>query len=79
MGYFITIISELHRSAAIARSVKLRKLPRWTYSRNKETRNAYGILVWRSLGKRLLGRPTRRWEDYIRKMDLREVAYDCRM
>jgi hypothetical protein len=36
-------------------------------------RNAYGIMVGKSEGKRPLGRPRRKWEDNI-KMDLREVA-----
>jgi hypothetical protein len=36
-----------------------------------ETRNAFRILV----GKRLLGRPRRRWVDNI-KMDLREIGWD---
>jgi hypothetical protein len=35
-------------------------------------RNAYRILVGKPEGKRLLGRPRRRWEDNIR-MDLRKV------
>jgi hypothetical protein len=34
--------------------------------------NAYRILVGKPEGKRLLGRPRRRWEDNIR-MDLREI------
>ena len=37
--------------------------------------NAYRILVGKPEGKRPLGRPRRRWEDYI-KMDLREVGCD---
>ncbi|KAJ4451951.1 hypothetical protein ANN_03435 [Periplaneta americana] len=41
-----------------------------------ESRNAYRVLVGRPEGKRLLGRPRRRWEDI--KMDLREVGYDGR-
>jgi len=36
---------------------------------------AYRVLVGKSEGKRLLGRPRRRWEDNI-KMDLQEVG--CR-
>ncbi|KAJ4435311.1 hypothetical protein ANN_17921 [Periplaneta americana] len=32
---------------------------------------------WEAGGKRLLGRPRRRWEDNI-KLDLREVGYDDR-
>jgi hypothetical protein len=37
-----------------------------------EKRNAYMILVGKSEGKRLLGRPRHRWVDNI-KMDLREI------
>jgi hypothetical protein len=40
-----------------------------------EKRNAYRILVGKPEGKRLLGRPRRRWVDNI-KMDLREVGWD---
>jgi hypothetical protein len=36
-----------------------------------ELRGAYNILVGRPEGRRLLGRPRRRWEDNI-KIDLRE-------
>jgi hypothetical protein len=35
-----------------------------------EKRNAYGILVGKTEGKKPLGRPRRRWVDNI-KMDLR--------
>jgi hypothetical protein len=38
-----------------------------------ERRGAYRALVWRTEGRRPLGRPRRRWEDNI-KMDLREVG-----
>jgi hypothetical protein len=46
---------------------------RWTghEARIGKKRKAYRILV----GKRLLGRPRRRWVD-IFKMDLREVGWD---
>ena len=37
-----------------------------------ETRGVYRVLVGRPEGKRLIGRPRRRWEDNI-KMDLQEV------
>ncbi|PNF14903.1 hypothetical protein B7P43_G04321 [Cryptotermes secundus] len=40
-----------------------------------ETRNAYRILVGKSEGKRLLGRPRRRWV-YNIKIDLREIGWD---
>jgi hypothetical protein len=36
-------------------------------------RNVYKVLVGKPEGKRLLGRPRRRWEDGIR-MDLREIG-----
>ena len=37
-----------------------------------ERRGVYRVLVGRPEGKRLLGRPRRRWEDKI-KMELQEV------
>jgi hypothetical protein len=40
-----------------------------------ETRNEYRILVGNPEGKRLLGRPKRRWVEII-KMDLRETGWD---
>jgi hypothetical protein len=36
----------------------------------EEKRNAYRILVGKPQGKRQLGRPRRRWVEYV-KMDLR--------
>jgi hypothetical protein len=38
-------------------------------------RNAYRILLGKPEGKKLLGRPRRRWVDNI-KMDLREIGWD---
>jgi hypothetical protein len=38
-----------------------------------ERRGVYRVLVEKPEGKRLLGRPRRRWEDNI-KMDLQEVG-----
>jgi hypothetical protein len=43
-------------------------------STNGVKRNAYKILVGKSEGKELLGRPRRRWVDNIR-MDLGEVGW----
>jgi hypothetical protein len=40
-----------------------------------EERNAYSILVGNPEGKRLLGRPRRRWVDNI-NMDLREIGWN---
>jgi hypothetical protein len=39
-----------------------------------EVRGVYNILVGRPEGRRLLGRPRRRWGDNI-KMDLREIRF----
>jgi hypothetical protein len=38
-----------------------------------EDRKVYKVLVGKPEGKRLLGRPRRRWEDGIR-MDLKEIG-----
>jgi hypothetical protein len=48
---------------------------RWAghVARIGENGNAYRILVVKPEGKRLPGRPRRRWEDNI-KMDLREIG-----
>jgi hypothetical protein len=43
-------------------------------STNGEKMNAYRLLVGKPEGKRLLGRPRRRWVDNIR-MDLGEVGW----
>jgi hypothetical protein len=40
-----------------------------------EKRNAYRLLVGKPEGKRLLGRPRRRWVDNMR-IDLEEVVWD---
>jgi hypothetical protein len=40
-----------------------------------ELRNVYKILVGKSEWKRLLGRPTRRWEDNI-KVDLKKIWWE---
>jgi hypothetical protein len=40
-----------------------------------EGMNAYRILVGKPEGKRVLGRPRRRWVDNI-QMDLREIEWD---
>jgi hypothetical protein len=41
----------------------------------EERKGVYRVLVGRPEGKRLLGRPGRRWEDNI-KIDLREMGID---
>jgi hypothetical protein len=58
----------------IIRQVTSRRM-RWAghVERMGEERNVYKVLVGKPEGKRLLGRPRRRWEDGIR-MDLREIG-----
>jgi hypothetical protein len=41
-----------------------------------EERNAYRILVGKPEGKRLIGRPRRKWENNI-KMDLKGIELGC--
>jgi hypothetical protein len=43
-------------------------------STKRAKRNAYRILVGKSEGKRLLGRPRRKWMDNV-KIDLRETGW----
>ena len=45
-------------------------------ARMEEGRHAFKILTGKPTGKRPLGRPRRRWEDYI-KMDLEEKCINA--
>jgi hypothetical protein len=45
-----------------------------TKTRMGERRGVCRVLVWKSDGKRPLGRPRRRWENNI-KMDFQEMGY----
>ena len=51
---------------------------RWAgpVARMEEGRSAFKLLTCKSRGKRPLGRPRRRWEDYIR-MDLEEIGINA--
>jgi hypothetical protein len=68
-------LRELYSSPSIIRIIKSRRMS-WAghVSRMGEERNAYRLLVGKPEGKRLLGRPRRRWMDTIR-MDLGEVGW----
>jgi hypothetical protein len=59
----------------IIRMIKSRRMT-WVghVAQMVEKWNAYRILVGKPEGKRLLGRPRRRWVDNI-KMDLREIGW----
>jgi hypothetical protein len=66
-------LRNLYASPVIIRVNKSRKM-RWAghVMQMREMRNVYNIFVGKPEGKRLLGRPRRRWEDNIR-MNLREI------
>jgi hypothetical protein len=65
--------NDLYSSPIIFRVIKPRRM-RWArhVAHMGGSRCVYRVLVWKSEGKRLLGRSRSRWEDNI-KMDLQEV------
>jgi hypothetical protein len=65
-------LHSLYRSPNLVRVIKSRKL-RWAghVARIEEGMSAFKILTAKRTGKRLFGRPRRKWEDNIR-MDLEE-------
>jgi hypothetical protein len=66
----------MYSSPNITIIIKSRRMRRVGHvARIGETRNAYRILVGKPEGKRPLGRPRRKWMDYI-KMYLREIGWD---
>jgi hypothetical protein len=69
-------LHNLYSSPELIRMIKSRRM-KWAghVARMGETRNAYRILAGNPEGKRLLGRPRRRWVDNI-KMDRREIGWN---
>ena len=67
-------LNDLYASPNIVRVIKSRRMI-WAghVMRMGERRGVYRVLVGKPEGKKLLGRPRRRWEDNI-KMDLQEVG-----
>ena len=67
-------LNDMYSSRNTVRVIKSRRM-RWAgrVSRVGKKRGVYRVLVGKLEGKRPLGRPSRRWEDYI-KMDLQEVG-----
>ena len=68
----------LYRLANIFKAIKCRRLS-WAgnVARMQEDRSAINILKGTLKGKRLLGRPRRRWEENIR-MDLKYIGINTR-
>ena len=68
-------LSDLYSLPNIVRAVKSRRMIRAVHvGCMGEGRGMHRVLVGKPEGKRLLGRPRRRWEDNI-KIDLQEVEY----
>jgi len=70
-------LKDLYCSTNVAWVIKSRRI-RWTgdVARMGEGRGIYRVLVGKPEGKRLLGKPRRRWEENV-KMNLREVGSGC--
>ena len=70
-------LSDLYSLPNIMRVVKSRRM-RWAWhvARMGEGRGLHRVLIGKHEGKKPLGRPRRRWEEYI-KMDLQEVGGSC--
>jgi hypothetical protein len=68
-------LKDLYSLPNILRVVKSRRM-RWAghVARMGKDRGVYRLLVEKPEGRKLLGRPRRRWEDNI-KMDLQEVGW----
>jgi len=73
-GNYIKRLNNLYCSPNFVRVIKSRRM-RWAghLARMGEGRGVYRVLVGKPEGKRLLGRPRRRWEDNI-KTDLQEMG-----
>ena len=68
------VLNDLYCSPNIVRVIKSRRMRwEWHAARVGERKDVYRVLVRKPEGKRLLGRPRRRWEDNI-KIDLQEVG-----
>ena len=70
-------LHSLYRSPNIVRVIKSRRL-RWAghVARTEEGRSVFKILTGKPTGKRLLGRPRRRWEYNIR-LYLEEIGINA--
>jgi hypothetical protein len=69
-------LADVSSSSNIIRVIKSRRM-RWAghIARMGDKRGAYRVLMGRPEGKIQLGRPSRRWEEYI-KMDHQEAGWE---
>jgi hypothetical protein len=67
-------LNDRYSSPIIVRVIKSRMRWAWHVARMGEEIGVYKVLVGKPEGKRLLGRPRRRWKGNI-KIDIHEVAY----
>jgi hypothetical protein len=69
----------LYSSPNIIRKMKSMRM-RWVghVARMGKERNVYRVLVGKTEGKKVLGKPRHRWEDGIR-MDLKEIGWGFRV
>jgi hypothetical protein len=72
-------LHNLYSSPNIIGQIKSRRM-RWAghVARIGEERKVYMVLVGKPEGNKTLGRPRRRWENYIR-MDVRKIGWACRV
>jgi hypothetical protein len=72
-------LHNLYSSPDIIRQIKSRKM-RWVghAARMGQGRKVYRVLVGKTVGKRPLGKPRRRWEDGM-GMDIRETGWRDRV
>jgi len=74
-GEWRKLHNDQYCSHSIVRMIKWRRM-RWEgHTARMERRGAYKVLVGSSEGKRLLGRPRRRWDENI-KMELKETELE---